>query len=84
MLRDGNDIIHEPQVEHVWEKGTWRIQSWEYSTREDKCTLCGCERLIANSWSHEEKKRVSYPSSYSRGEMIFDRDPGCWGAKNPI
>jgi hypothetical protein len=81
MSRDRLSIDQE--FEHQWQKGYW-ISRGRYSTREDICQHCGCERhLIKGRTKDGEpfKEIVSYHrAGTSRGR---DNMPECWGAMDP-
>lgn len=67
-------------MNHVWKIGKFEQYDRFLKRREDKCLLCKCERTV---FKENRKDGEAEVISYTRNQITFDRDPGCWGAKNP-
>jgi len=74
----------EEAQEHEWKEGDkWTKEVGGYSTREDICTKCGCERLMSKFYL--KGKEVISVGAYSRSKQVYGSEhmPECWGSKNP-
>ena len=78
-------MIDEQTYEHQWVIGEWhRKDKWDrYKSRDDVCSLCGCERQMIKF--KRKFKTIVAVATYSRSKQIFGEDnmPSCCGAKNP-
>lgn len=77
-------MLDEKEIPHDWIEGTWKKEGRRGYSRDDKCSLCDCERTVSMYWLNDDME-VSVVG-YSRSKQIFgwEHMPLCWGAKQPI
>lgn len=75
-------MLDEKEIPHQWIEGKWEKEGRVYS-REDKCSLCNCERSVIMFWARGDMQTAVV--GYNRSKQMYpsEHKPLCWGAKQP-
>lgn len=83
MGENSNDLPGESidaAYQHVWVEGKWyRTEGRWGEDRDDHCALCKCIRYI----HLPSKNGVERLLGYKRSTQFFQKEPSCWGSRQP-